>query len=468
MKQDSTKKGTQYIAVGQTMDSKDKTIDNSLESAMNMTQDEIEWLLNQQSGGTDDSLPEDLDADLMSLLADLESSNDENIQDISALLTKDEMNEAVDDSIAALLNAQEEPGETAYDAMDLFSGEETKKEKKGLLSKFSRKKKEETEKSKEVKEKKEKKEKPAKKPKKKDKKTESGEPLDWESIELPEDYATNRNESSLDDALTMLQGSPAAEKKKEEPVKKEAAPKEKKKKDKKKKEKTEDKSKKKTEKKGGKDTKEKIRIKEKGTIEEAIMELEAESEEPPNKKKIAMVFLASILILCGFLVVNYYFTGHANKRLAREAFEEKDYLECYQLLYGQRLNDSQSAMYHRSELILKDGIFWRDYETYTKQEQWLEGLDELVQYVHNYPELEQYADKWNCSDIVVNTYEQVQDILEADYDTDVECASQIAKLEKDEDYTRALLKIVEEKQKRDAIYKKYPDILPEEEERLFQ
>jgi len=468
LKQDSTKKGTQYIAVGQTMDSKDKTIDNSLESAMNMTQDEIEWLLNQQSGGTDDSLPEDLDADLMSLLADLESSNDENIQDISALLTKDEMNEAVDDSIAALLNAQEEPGETAYDAMDLFSGEETKEEKKGLLSKFSRKKKEETKKSKEVKEKKEKKEKPAKKPKKKDKKTESREPLDWESIELPEDYATNMNESSLDDALTMLQGSPVAEKKKEEPVKKEAAPKEKKKKDKKKKEKTKDKSKKKTEKKGGKDTKEKIRIKEKGTIEEAIMELEAESEEPPNKKKIAMVFLASILILCGFLVVNYYFTGHANKRLAREAFEEKDYLECYQLLYGQRLNDSQSAMYHRSELILKDGIFWRDYETYTKQEQWLEGLDELVQYVHNYPELEQYADKWNCSDIVVNTYEQVQDILEADYDTDVECASQIAKLKKDEDYTRALLKIVEEKQKRDAIYKKYPDILPEEEERLFQ
>ncbi|MBR6664924.1 MAG: hypothetical protein IKL22_04295 [Lachnospiraceae bacterium] len=440
------------------MDSKDKTIDNSLESAMNMTQDEIEWLLNQQSGGTDDSLPEDLDADLMSLLADLESSNDENIQDISALLTKDERNEAVDDSIAALLNAQEEPGETAYDAMDLFSGEEPKKEKKGLLSKFSRKKKE----------KKEKKEKTAKKPKKKDKKTESREPLDWESIELPEDYTTNMNDNSLDDALTMLQGTSVEEKKKEEPVKKETAQKEKKKKDKKKKEKTNDKSKKKTEKNGGKDTKEKIKIKEKATIEEAIMELEAESEEAPNKKKITMVFLASILILCGFLVVNYYFTGHANKRLAREAFEEKDYLECYQLLYGQRLNDSQSAMYHRSELILKDSIFWRDYDAYVKQEQWLEGLDELVQYVYNYPELEQYADKWNCSDIVVNTHEQVQEILVTDYNTDVERASQIAKLKKDEDYTRALLKLVEEKQKRDAIYKKYPDILPEEEERLFQ
>ena len=61
-----------------------------------------------------------------------------------------------------------------------------------------------------------------------------------------------------------------------------------------------------------------------------------------------------------------------------------------------------------------------------------------------------------------------RNVLEKDYETDVEKASEIADLVKDEDYTRALLKIVEEKQKRDAIYQKYPDMLPEEEDRLFQ
>ncbi len=449
------------------MDSKEKTIDNSLESTMNMTQDEIEWLLNQQSGGDDAPLTDAMDADLMSLLAGLGGTNDEDIQDISSLLSKDDKNEAVDDNIAALLKAQDEPGETAYDAMDLFSGEEVKKEKKGLFGKlFHKEKNEDKEKGAEKSKEKNKKEKSEKKQRKK---VEDNEQLDWDSIELPEEYVADNSQNSMDDALALLQGTSSVEQK-NEPVKKGTEKKEKKQKNqksKKKKEKIKEKSKKKTGKADSKEDK-KIKIKEKATIEDAIKDLEAEGEEPPNKKKVFMVFLASILILLGFLVVNYYFTGHANKRLAQDAFEEKDYLECYQLLYGQNLNDSQAAMYHRSELILKDGIFWRDYDAYVKKEQWLEGLDELVQYVHKYPELESYADKWNCSDIVVGTYEQVQDILEKDYETDIEKASEIAGLVKDEDYTRALLKIVEEKQKRDAIYQKYPDILPEEEDRLFE
>lgn len=447
------------------MDSKEKTIDNSLESTMNMTQDEIEWLLNQQSGGGEETKPEAMDADLMSLLAELEATNDEDIRDISALLTKDDKNEAVDGNIAALLKAQEEPGETAYDAMDLFSGEEVKKEKKGLFGKlFQKEKIEDKEKKPKKKKEKPQKEKPVKKGKGKQK--DSIEQLDLESIELPEEHSADNNHDTMDDALALLQGIPSVEPREKGAVKKET---EEKQKPKKKKEKKKEKSKKKTGKSENKEEKDKkVRIKEKATIEDAIMDLEAEGEEPPHKKKVVMVFWASILILFGFLVVNYYFTGHANKRLAQEAFEKKDYLECYQLLYGQSLNDSQAVMYHRSELILKDDIFRRDYEEHVKQEQWLEGLDKLVQYVYKYPELEEYAAKWNCSDIVEGTYMRVQDILEEDYETDIEKVSEIAGLVKDEDYTRALLKIVEEKQKRDAIYQKYPDILPEEEDRLFQ
>ena len=43
-----------------------------------------------------------------------------------------------------------------------------------------------------------------------------------------------------------------------------------------------------------------------------------------------------------------------------------------------------------------------------------------------------------------------------------------AELKDDADYTRALLKIVEEKEKREALNKKYPDMLPEEKDRLSQ
>ena len=456
------------------MDSNEKTLDNSLESTINMSQDEIEKLLMQhaEQGNAEEV---DIDEDLESLLAGLESQDDFNIQDISDMLTKAEQNEAVNDEVLALLKRQEEDSQTAYDAMDLFSGEvENKKEGffQRLLSKFK--------KNKEQKPISEKKEKTKKKDKKKKEKEEKLQ--DWEQIEVSDDFVDNKNTESMGDALTMLLGdagdenaSPIPEVKVKDKKKKnkkagkqseEEEIKEKSKKDKKKGKDSKDKKKENKSKKDSKETREKI--KEKPTIQDAIMELEEELEEPPHKKKVIMCFLASILIMFGFLVVNFYFTGYANKHLAEEAYEEQDYLECYQLLYGQKMNDSQKAMYKRSECILKTEIFWRDYNIYVKEEKWLEGLDELTQYVHQYPKSLEDAKEWNGQELVENTYQQVQSILSEEYETEVQELARIAALESDADYTRELLKIVKEKEKREALNEKYPDMLPEEKDKLSQ
>lgn len=439
------------------MDSKEKTIDNSLESTMNMNQDEIEWLLNQQFGENTNSEPDILDEDLKSLLASFEGTDEGDIQDISELLNKADNNEAVDEEIAALLKAQEEPGETAYDAMDLFSTEPKQPKKESVWKKLFHR------------DKTKKKDKKEKKNKKlKEKIDENDGRLELKNLEFQTAMLTESKSESMGDALALLQGMATAESEPDIPPKKEKEKPNKKKNKKDKKKAAEDKETKKA-KKAEKNKAEKvIKVKEKPTIEDAIRELEEEAEEPPHKKKIIMVFMASILILIGFLVVNFYFTRHASKKLAREAYEDKDYLECYQLLYGQKLDDSQAVMFHRSKLILKDDIFWRDYEGYVKQSKWLEGLDELVQYVYGYPKLSEYAKRWNSAEIVEETHRRIQEILEKEYVTDVQTVMNIAELSNDEDYTRALLKIVEEKQKKDAIYEKYPDLLPEEEDRLFQ
>ena len=172
--------------------------------------------------------------------------------------------------------------------------------------------------------------------------------------------------------------------------------------------------------------------------------------------------------MLGFLVVNFYFTGHANKKLAEEAYEAEDYLECYQLMYGQRLNDSQSVMFHRSELILKMDIFWSDYNKFVEEKKLLEGLDELVQFVQGYPKMSAYAKEWNCLDIVDNTYQKVLGILMQEYEVSAQEVWDIVALESDVDYTRALVKLVNNKEKNDVIEQKYPDILPPEEERVEQ
>ncbi|MBR4082915.1 MAG: hypothetical protein IKK33_01385 [Lachnospiraceae bacterium] len=457
------------------MDSNDKkTLDNSLESTMNMSQDDIEKLLLQyeEQGKAEEPAIDDLD--LESLLAGFDNQEDEAIQDISELLNKSERNQAVNDEVVAILKSQEEESLTAYDAMDLFSGESDKGKESfwaKLLKKFKKSKAD----KKDIEEGSGKKE---KKPKKDDKKQQEKESQRDVNI-------YNIQDNSMSDALVLLSGNMNDDNAPKESLKEEKGKKEKKKnkkevnnteeeeiREKKTKSKGKDKKGKNKEKKEKKSKKEnqeiREKVKEKATIADAILELEAEQEEPPHKKKVIMTFAASILIMLGFLVVSFYFTAHANKRLAEEAYEEKNYLECYQLLYGQKMNDSQWAMYKRSECILKTDIFWRDYSSYVKEGKWLEGLDELTQYVHQYPKHLEDAKTWNGQEFVEDTYHQVKDVLLEEYETDVELIKQIAALEDDVDYTRALAAIAEEKEKIEALNKKYPDILPEEKDRLSQ
>ena len=437
------------------MNADDKKLENSLESTMDMSQDDIEKLLLQyeQQGKEEEIIIDDPDLD--SLLASLENQDNTAIQDISEMLNKSDQNQAVDEEVMELLKSQEEEGLTAYDAMDLFSAEEVTK-KEGFISKLFDK-------------------------IRKNKKKQKEEIQDWEEIEQQEVDETYLQDNSMNDALAMLTGDMDGDNEPAIPAKSEKKNKKKNKKEvndtedeeikeKPKKGKGKEKGKKeKKEKKSKKDNNEiREKVKENPTIADAIMELEAEQDEPPHKNKIIMIFVASILIMLGFLVVNFYFTGHANKRLAEEAYEEQDYLECYQLLYGQKMNDSQRAMYKRSECILKTDIFWRDYHAYMENEKWLEGLDKLTQYVYQYPKCLEDAKTWNGQEFVENTYYQVQGLLAEEYEASTEQVSQIAELKDDADYTRALLAIVKEKEKREALNKKYPDMLPEEKDRLSQ
>lgn len=440
------------------MDSNEKNLEN-------MTQEDIERLLEEQQQNSQEQYNFE-DADLASLLSQLESEEDGDIQEISDLLNKADNNEAVADDVVELMKSQEANGETAYDAMDLFSdGQAEKKEGffQKLLKKFKKKKKD-------------KQEKPEVQPE-----------------EIPEEPSYD----VMDEAIAMLNNSAGAvsESKPEEGVASEEAAKKpaKKKKEKKSKkskkaskakeseapgEEEEELEEKPVNKKKAKKTKEKKpkgkkaqdkAIREKASIEEAVTLLEEEeAEEMPHKKKIIMVFVAAIMIMLGFLVVNHYYTGHANKQLAEEAYEAEDYLECYQLLYGQKLNDSQTAMFHRSELTLKMNMFWNHYNEYVAEQKELEGLDELVQFVYKYPELSAYASEWNCLDTVAGTYNRVLAILSEEYEVDEQKVIEIAGLESDLDYTKELVALVEAKQKNDQLEQKYPDILPEEKDKAEQ
>ena len=475
------------------MDSNEKNLEN-------MTQEDIERLLAEQEQQSAEEQYNFEDADLASLLSQLEAADDGDIQEISDLLDKADKNEAVAEDVVALMKEQEAAGETAYDAMDLFSdGEQEKKEGffKRLLKKFKTKKQENQEKNQDKQEKKlekqkKKQDKQEKKRNKQEKKQDTPNTQEVQEENLPQessdelmDFAIAMLNSEAEGDSTQQENSAVVEEKEKKTAKKkkEKKPKKSKKASKAKEgdavdeedEATAEKSGKKKKAKKVKEKKAKGKkpqdnvIREKPVVEETVNIIEEEeTEEFPHKKKIIMVFVAAIMIMLGFLVVNHYYTGHTNKQLAEEAYEAEDYLECYQLLYGQKLNDSQTAMFHRSELTLMMNMFWNHYNEFVAEQKQLEGLDKLVQFVYDYPEVYAYAAEWNCLDTVEPTYNEVLNILSVEYEVDEQRVLEIAGFEDDVDYTKELTALVEKKQKNDELEQKYPDILPEEKDKAEQ
>lgn len=460
------------------MTSNGENFDNSLDSALNMSQDEIEKLINGQMQ-MDTDVPEYETADLESLLSELEAMDDGDIQEISDLLDKADNNEAVDQDIMNLLDMPEESEEiTAYEAMDLFSGEEVQPPKEGffkrLIAKFKKAPKDaETVKEEEdlvqnsteeqdgessVPKKKEKKKREKRKKKVAADAEQTGKP-EWENIdtlELQEDALNGSDAIILE--LEKEELAKKEEQIKEKPKKKS---KEKKKKEKKKKSSeaeadTEEGSAKKQKKPKEKKVKEK-KVKEKPVV------LYDYDEVPLTKKKVCIVFFVCLMLMFAVLALIINFAGHRNRRLAEEAYEEEDYLQCYQLLYGQHLSEGQEVMYHKSKIHLKMDALWNRYNDYMKTNQPVKGLDRLIQFVYDYPQISIYAQEWDCEDVTTDTYNDVLVILYEEYKLSEKDAIEIANILDDVEYTKVLTILVEKKEKGML---KYPNMLPEEEKRI--
>ena len=106
---------------------------------------------------------------------------------------------------------------------------------------------------------------------------------------------------------------------------------------------------------------------------------------------------------------------------------------------------------------------WNRYESLIAQKQYLQSLDKLIQFVFEYPEVKEYAREWNCEEITENTYGEVLEVLYEEYKLMEQDAIEIANIEDDVEYTKTLTSLVEKKEKGML---KYPNMLPEEEDRI--
>lgn len=196
----------------------------------------------------------------------------------------------------------------------------------------------------------------------------------------------------------------------------------------------------------------------------------------PGKKlplKKALPIVAVLLVFClAYVMVSHLYIDHVNKQRAEKAYYAEDYLECYGLLLGQDRNESQELMFHRSELVLQMERMKGNYRRLVMEGKELEALDYLVQSVCRKESAYLQGQEWNCLDVVEKAYGDMTALLTANYGLTEERAGEIAALRKDEDYTIALIQVLEgvgsESKDEESVPQdpsaSYEDLLPEEEE----
>ena len=166
-------------------------------------------------------------------------------------------------------------------------------------------------------------------------------------------------------------------------------------------------------------------------------------EKKLSPKKIIPIVVVCISLGAVILIVGNFLTEYMSKKSGREAYYAGDYQTCYQNLFGRELNETEQVMYSKSESILTIRMWLREYEVFVNEGSELEALDSLLQAVHDYPSLLDYATQWNVQDEVTSAFGEILNILSEKYQLSQEEAQAIADISDNVEYTKNVMLVLQ-------------------------
>lgn len=239
-----------------------------------------------------------------------------------------------------------------------------------------------------------------------------------------------------------------------------------KKKKKKEKEKKKAKKEKKEEAKEKKPQKEKKKKKKKEKASPEV-DLLAPPEKRLSKKKVIIVFLFCGTIAACIILATSILPNYMQEQEARIAYDQREYREVYDLLYGKDLKEEDEILFQRSKLILTMGRKLSSYENYVNLDMRLEALDALISGVERYQTVLPEAEAYNVGNEVTDIYVQILGKLSADFGVSEADVLDIIGSEDDEVYSQRLMDIINGTYASEAeadMSGIRQDVLPEEEE----
>ena len=200
-----------------------------------------------------------------------------------------------------------------------------------------------------------------------------------------------------------------------------------------------------------------------------VPEQEEKASKGYTKKNIILVCLFSAAVFAVlYLSISYVAPGYAKKN-AVTAFENQDYLTCYEILYGQKLTEREQQLFTFSNMVLRMQKKINDYDKYVEDGENLYALDSLMQAVEEYEETQEEALACGADGEMLKLYREVLTILQENYGLDEEGVRGIAFCDNKVEYTRMLDTLinggtVDIKEEPATDTEDLPDLLPEEEE----
>ena len=200
-----------------------------------------------------------------------------------------------------------------------------------------------------------------------------------------------------------------------------------------------------------------------------VPEQEEKASKGYTKKNIILVCLFSAAVFAVlYLSISYVAPGYAKKN-AVTAFENQDYLTCYEILYGQKLTEREQQLFTFSNMVLRMQKKISDYDKYVEDGENLYALDSLMQAVEEYEETQEEALVCGADGEMLKLYREVLTILQENYGLDEEGVRGIAFCDNKVEYTRMLDTLinggtVDIKEEPATDTEDLPDLLPEEEE----
>ena len=197
----------------------------------------------------------------------------------------------------------------------------------------------------------------------------------------------------------------------------------------------------------GKDQKKKGKKEKKPKKEKAAKEKKEKIPEVPEKKlslkKVIPIVVVCISLGAVILLLSSFLTEYMTRRSGRKAYYAGDYQTCYQNFFGKELDETEQVMYSKSESILTIRMWLREYEVFVNEGSELEALDSLLQAVHDYPSLLNYATEYNAQDEVTVAFQEILNVLSQKYGLSQEEAQEIADISNNVEYTQRVMTVLQ-------------------------